>query len=74
MPPEDTGGHDILEYSIEAAQFIWNGTHYAPSNDNFYVAVERTGSAENYTVLQLENFIPYHFKVCNGRMHRAGRL
>jgi hypothetical protein len=63
-PPEDTGGHAIMEYSVQAAKYRWNGSSYVPSGAYVYVASARTGSSLNITtVLGLINFQYYHFKV-----------
>lgn len=62
--PADTGGHAIIEYSIEAAPMLWNGSHFVPSSDNFYVAVPRTESSINASIVtELVNFRPYQFRV-----------
>ena len=62
-PPKDTGGHEILEYSIETAQYAWNGSCYC-TPVRFYPIFPRSGQPINETVVTgLTNFLPYYFKV-----------
>ena len=43
---------------------LWNGSHFVPSSDNFYVAVPRTESSINASIVtELVNFRPYQFRV-----------